>query len=97
MIFLNLLDLATTLYITSHGGIELNPIMAYCIDIGIFPWVKFLVGTACCGWLEWQARFHREARVGKWFIITFYVFIAINNIFTIGVMLYDYKSSFNWW
>lgn len=86
MILLNLIDLATTLYITSHGGIELNPIMAYCIDIGIFPWVKFLVGTACCGWLEWQARFHREARVGKFAVCIFYMLIAINNFWTIGVI-----------
>jgi hypothetical protein len=86
MIFLNLLDLATTLYITSHGGVELNPIMAYCIDIGIFPWVKFLVGTACCGWLEWQARFHREARVGKWVVFAMYVAIVTNNLITILIL-----------
>jgi hypothetical protein len=86
MILLNLLDLATTLYITSHGGVELNPIMAYCIDIGIFPWVKFLVGTACCGWLEYHAKFHREARVGKWVVTAYLMVLCINNIFVRGVI-----------
>lgn len=86
MILLNLIDLATTLYITAHGGIELNPIMAYCIDIGIFPYVKFLVGTVCCGWLEWQSKRHHSAKVGKMVVFAMYVAIVINNFWTIGVI-----------
>lgn len=83
MILLNLLDLATTLYITSHGGIELNPIMACCIELGIFPWVKFLVGTACCVWLEWRSIHYRSALIGKWVITVMYLLIVINNFITI--------------
>lgn len=86
MILLNLIDLATTLYITSHGGIELNPFMALLISHGLFLWVKLVVGTGCCIWLEWQSKRHHIAKVGKLVVTVMYLFIVGNNFWTIGVI-----------
>ena len=86
MIFLNLLDLVTTLYIVSHGGIEVNPFAAWLVSHGLFIWAKFFVGTGCFVRLEYQSKYHRSARIGKWVVIAMYAAIAINNFWTIGVM-----------
>ena len=86
MILLNLIDLATTLYITSHGGIELNPLMAWLIAHELFLWVKLIVGTACCLWLEWRSKYYHSARVGKWVVTVMYMFIVGNNLWTILIL-----------
>lgn len=86
MCVLNLLDLATTLYITSHGGIELNPLMAFLISHDLFLWVKLVVGSGCCIWLEWQSKYHQSAKTGKIIVCIYYMLIAINNFWTIGVI-----------
>jgi hypothetical protein len=81
MILLNLLDLATTLYITSHGGVELNPIMAYCIDIGIFPILKLTVGSWAFWWL------HRHSLIWYRRVCAVYALIVLNNLITILILI----------
>ena len=78
---LNLIDIATTLYIVSHGGIEVNPFMAYAIELGIFPLLKLTVGTWCFWWLR------RNSKVLYGVMCGVYAMIIINNLITIGVLL----------
>lgn len=87
MIILNLIDLATTMYIIALGGVELSPGAAWLIRAGLFPLVKTTLGTGCILWLEHQAKFHHSARVGKWVVTIYYTMLCINNLITIGVIL----------
>lgn len=87
MIILNLIDLATTMYILARGGLELNPGAACLIRAGLFPLAKTTLGTGCILWLEHQAKFHHSARVGKLVVTVGYAAVCINNLLTIWVLL----------
>lgn len=87
MIFLNLIDLVTTMYIIALGGVELSPGAAWLIRVGLFPLAKMTVGTGCILWLERQAKQHRAAQIGKIAVTVYYAILCINNLITIGVIL----------
>ena len=86
MILLNLIDLATTLYITAHGGVELNPFAAWLIAHDLFLWAKGIVGTALCVWLEYQSKRSQIALVGKWVVVAGYLVVCANNLITILIL-----------
>ena len=43
ILFLSVIDAILTLFLITHGAIELNPVMAFYLDIGPYPflWVKY--------------------------------------------------------
>jgi hypothetical protein len=49
ILFLSVIDAILTLFLISHGAIELNPVMAFYLDLGpyTFLWVKYAL--TCVG------------------------------------------------
>ena len=49
ILFLSVIDAILTLFLITHGAIELNPVMAFYLDLGpyTFLWVKYAL--TCVG------------------------------------------------
>lgn len=73
----NLIDIIATLYFTSIGFVEINPIMAWLLQWPIlFIAVKILVMTFYVI-LLWYARHEMMAVIASWFASLLYGGIAI--------------------
>ena len=78
---LNLLDCATTLYAISLGAVEVNPLMAWAIEGGIFPLLKVTLGTWGFRWLK------KHKSPWYWVLSGVYALTVINNLIAIGVIM----------
>lgn len=73
----NLVDTAATLYLSSNGFTEANPIMAQLLNYPIlFALVKILVMSAVLVYL-WRSREYKLARVTAMICATVYGLIAL--------------------
>lgn len=78
---LNLLDYLTTMYALSLGGVEVNPLMARALAVGVFPAVKLTVGTLGFWWLK------KHKSPWYWVLSGVYALTVINNLIAIGVIM----------
>jgi hypothetical protein len=49
ILFLSVMDALLTLFLTSHGAVELNPIMAFYLEIGPYTFLYVKYGLTCAG------------------------------------------------
>ena len=78
---LNLLDYLTTMYAIFLGGVEVNPLMAWAIEWGIFPLLKVTLGTWGFLWLK------KHKSSWYWVLSGVYALTVINNLIAIGVIM----------
>ena len=73
----NLIDTAATLYLSSLGYIETNPVMARLLQCPVaFAGVKIAAMTAVVWWI-WKRRGDRKASAASWVTAVVYGAIAI--------------------
>ena len=73
----NLIDAAATLYLTSLGYTEANPVMARLLQYPVlFATVKMALMTTVLLWI-WKRRGDRKASVASWIAAVTYAAIAI--------------------
>lgn len=53
VVILSIFDIIFTLHHVANGAVELNPLMAYCLEVGsvFFVMVKFFMTVGFCGFL----------------------------------------------
>ena len=88
---LNILDLLFTTYALRHGAWEANPVMRYVMTLHplAFPFCKIVVAGVLCGWLEYQAKRNRVARVGRNICLCAYGALTLWHIYNLmGGMIY---------
>jgi hypothetical protein len=82
ILFLSVIDAILTLFLISHGAIELNPVMAFYLDLGpyTFLWVKYAL--TCVGLmvlLVFHNRFLNSMgiKAGAFFYVALAAFVSV--------------------
>jgi hypothetical protein len=88
VVALNVADYITTRVVLSHGGRELNPIMRWIIDGGLFiPAKIILTGIIISGLYFTSASFPVITIITGWAIVIYYAWVVLHNlsqIFMVG-------------
>lgn len=83
---LNLLDLAFTLHVLDNGGVELNPVIRWMMEVhpALFPLPKTVLAGLLCWWLERKSQTIPAARKGLIAITAYYGAVVLWHIVNIA-------------
>jgi hypothetical protein len=82
IIGLAFLDYFTTTKILAKGGREVNPVMKWVINRGLFVYAKAFQGLLCAAAIVWgRTHYPLLFLIVGWIIVIGYGFVVVNNIF----------------
>ena len=88
MVWLQMMDCATTLFALHHmGAIELNPFVNFVLSMPL-GWLWFILGKVVLGGTLFVWLWMRKRAWAIWTVLVFYTLVVVWNLSLIGLGLF---------